>query len=190
MYIKHYWMSCLYRVICDFLSFCVFQISCSELGSRHSIWSEKSLLSLSDQNQDKHKIFELCFSGFFAEVFIFSKSEEELASVSPARKVADKFYIWYPGLRIRFWPKTGSGALYLNRRLLYEHLDICKAFFLFSYFWCQTSSVSPRAPDPVQILTDPGWFSESRTSMECLTPKVWKLSRRLLKWSYFHLIYL
>ena len=90
MYIKHYWMSCLYRVICDFLSFCVFQISCSELGSRHSIWSEKSLLSLSDQNQDKHKIFELCFSGFFAEVFIFSKSEEELASVSPARKVGEQ----------------------------------------------------------------------------------------------------
>ena len=26
--------------------------------------------------------------------------------------------------------------------------------------------VSLRAPDPVQILTDPGWFSRSRTSME------------------------
>ena len=38
-----------------------------------------------------------------------------------------------------------------------------------SYFWCQTSPVSPRAPDPVQILTDPdpdpGWFSEFSTSM-------------------------
>ena len=36
---------------------------------------------------------------------------------------------------------------------------ILKAFFFVSYFWCQTSSVSPRAPDPVRILSDPGWFS-------------------------------
>ena len=50
--------------------------------------------------------------------------------------------------------------------------------FLFSYFWCQTSPVSSGAPDPepVRILTDPdpGWFSESSTSMVRLTPKVWK----------------
>ena len=31
-----------------------------------------------------------------------------------------------------------------------------KPSFLFSYFWCQTSPISPRAPDP-------GWFFESRT---------------------------
>ena len=37
--------------------------------------------------------------------------------------------------------------------------------FLFLYFWCQTSPVSPRAPDP-------GWFSESRAYMVRLTPKV------------------
>ena len=35
----------------------------------------------------------------------------------------------------------------------------------------QTSSVSPRASDPVQILPGPGWFSGSRTSMERLTQK-------------------
>ena len=55
-------------------------------------------------------------------------------------------------------------------------LDDLKASFLFSYFWCQTSSVSPKAPDPDSdtINPDPGWFSESRTSMDRPTPKVWK----------------
>ena len=38
--------------------------------------------------------------------------------------------------------------------------------FLCSYFRCQTFSVSRRALDPVRILTDPGWFSGSRASME------------------------
>ena len=61
-------------------------------------------------------------------------------------------------MRIRFWAKIGSGALYLKRR---EILKISiqwifryffKPSYLFSYFWCQTS---PRAPDPVQILPDP-----------------------------------
>ena len=41
-------------------------------------------------------------------------------------------------------------------------------------FWCQTSSVSPRGPDLVRILPDPGWFSGSRTLMERLKPKVKK----------------
>ena len=65
-----------------------FHVQSSDPGTVYEV--KKSLLSLSDQNQDKHKIFELCFSGFFAEVFIFSKSEEELASVSPARKVGEQ----------------------------------------------------------------------------------------------------
>ena len=34
--------------------------------------------------------------------------------------------------------------------------------------------------DPVRILRDPGWFAESRTSMERLTSKVWNEKRRLL----------
>ena len=45
------------------------------------------------------------------------------------------------------------------------------------------TSVSLCAPDPdsVRILTDPdpGWFSELRTSMERLTPKVLKQKRML-----------
>ena len=49
------------------------------------------------------------------------------------------------------------------------------------------SIVSPGAPDPdpdpFWILTDPGWFSESRTSMERPTPKVWTQKRWLLKFS-------
>ena len=59
----------------------------------------------------------------------------------------------------------------------------------FFIFWCQTSRVSPRAPDsvpdPVRILTDPdpGWFSESSTLMVRLIPKVWKQKRWLLKLS-------
>ena len=47
---------------------------------------------------------------------------------------------------------------------------------LFLYFLCQTSPVSPRAPDPdpERILPDPDtdWLSESRTSMVRLTPQV------------------
>ena len=37
-----------------------------------------------------------------------------------------------------------------------------KAFFLFSYFWCEASSGSPRAPDPDQgqILPDPAGFQD------------------------------
>ena len=56
---------------------------------------------------------------------------------------------------------------------------------MFLYFWCQTSLVSPRAPDPVRILTDPdrGWFSDSSTSMVGLTPKVWEQKRRPFKLS-------
>ena len=70
-------------------------------------------------------------------------------------------------------------------------LVILQAFFvLFSYCWCQTFSVSRRAldPDPVQILTDPVWFSRSRASMERLTHKIkntkkktCKLTKKLLK---------
>ena len=48
--------------------------------------------------------------------------------------------------------------------------------FLFPYFWCQKSTLSLRAPDldSVRIFTgpDPGWFSESKTSIERLTSKV------------------
>ena len=33
-----------------------------------------------------------------------------------------------------------------------------KPSFLYTYFLCQTSPVSPRVPDPVRILPDPGWF--------------------------------
>ena len=58
---------------------------------------------------------------------------------------------------------------------------------MFSYFWCQTSPVSPRAPDPDRVRiwpdSDPGWFSEPSTSMVRLTLKVWKQKRRLLKLS-------
>ena len=46
---------------------------------------------------------------------------------------------------------------------------------MFSYFWCQTFSVSPNAPvpnsDSVRLLPDPDWCSGSKTSMECLTQK-------------------
>ena len=68
--------------------------------------------------------------------------------------------------------------------------------FLFSYFWCQTISVSRRALDLVRILTDPdpGWFSGSRASMERLTQKIkitkmrtCKLSRKLIKWYFEYL---
>ena len=49
---------------------------------------------------------------------------------------------------------------------------------MFSYFWCQTFSVSRRGPDPVRILTDPGWFSGSRASMERLTQKIKKYKKK------------
>ena len=52
----------------------------------------------------------------------------------------------------------------------FASLILC--FFL--YFWYQTSSVIPRAPDLVRMKpdTDPGYFSLSRTSMELLTQKI------------------
>ena len=52
--------------------------------------------------------------------------------------------------------------------------------FLFSYFWFQTSSVSPKAldSDPVWILPDPAGFLDLG-SMERLTPKV-STQKRLL----------
>ena len=90
-------------------------------------------------------------------------------------------------MRIRFWPKTESGSLNLKLREIFKSLlkeyfrSFFKPFFV-SYFWCQTSPVSPRAPEPVRIWTDsdPGWFSESSTSIVRLTPKKWKQKRRLL----------
>ena len=71
------------------------------------------------------------------------------------------------GMRIRFWTKTGSGALHYKLREIFKSL------------------LEPRAPDPVRILMDPdpGWFSEFSTSMVRLTPKVWKQKRRRLKLS-------
>ena len=56
-------------------------------------------------------------------------------------------------MRIQFWPKTGSGALYLKLR---EILQV---------YWMNVS--------------DPGWFSESRTCMVRQTPKVWKQKIRI-----------
>jgi len=76
------------------------------------------------------------------------------------------------GMRIRFWPNIGSGVLHLKQRkiskiLLNEYFrKVMEPSYLFFYFWCQTSFANPRAPDPVRILPDPGWFSESRISME------------------------
>ena len=75
-----------------------------------------------------------------------------------------------PGMRISFWPKTGFGALYLKRKESF--------FFLFSYFWCQTSPVSPGSGPNFT-----GWFSKSSTFMVRLTPKTWKQKRKLLKLS-------
>ena len=74
------------------------------------------------------------------------------------------------GMRIWFWQKTGSGALYLKRRKILKILwnEYFRSFQIL-LFCFQTSPVSPWAsdqdPDPVRILPDPGWFSESRTSM-------------------------
>ena len=51
---------------------------------------------------------------------------------------------------------------------------------LLSYLWCQTSSISSQAPDP-----DPGWFSESRTYVECLA-QIMNIKIGLLK--YIHSI--
>ena len=81
--------------------------------------------------------------------------------------------------------KFGYRALYPERWEIFKILlnecsrYFCNPPFLFSYFWCQTSSVSPRSldpdPDAVRILPDsdldPGWFSGFRTSMERLTKK-------------------
>ena len=52
--------------------------------------------------------------------------------------------------------------------------NFASLLFLFLYFWCQTFSVSRRAldPDPVRILTDPDWFSESRALIKRLTQKI------------------
>ena len=60
---------------------------------------------------------------------------------------------------------------------------------MFSYFWCQTFSVSRKAldpdPDPVRILSDPdpdpSWFSGSRASMERLTQKKLEIQKRGLE---------
>ena len=88
-------------------------------------------------------------------------------------------------MRIRFWPKTGSGALYLKRRegikiIFNEYFrKFLKTFSSFSYLLCQTYSASPRAPDPIRILTNPDWVSESRTSDTISKNK----KRRLIKLS-------
>ena len=96
-----------------------------------------------------------------------------------------------PGMRIRFWPKPGSGALHFKLREIFKSLlneyfrQLFKPPVLFSYFLCQASPLSPRGPDPdpVRISPDPGWFSESSTSMVRLIPKVWKQKRWLLQLS-------
>ena len=65
----------------------------------------------------------------------------------------------------------GQKPLYLKRREIFKSLlneyfrYFLKPSVLFSYFWCQTSPLRPRSPDP-------GWFSEFRKSMVRLTPKV------------------
>ena len=62
-------------------------------------------------------------------------------------------------------------------------LDNFSSFFVFillvSNVLCKPKSLESD-PDPVWILTDPGWFSGSRTSMKHLTRKVCK-QKRLLK---------
>ena len=61
-----------------------------------------------------------------------------------------------------FDQKPDPGLWHFKRRKIFKSLLnenfrlFFKAFFLFSYIWCQKSPVSPRAPVP-------GWFSESRT---------------------------
>ena len=78
-------------------------------------------------------------------------------------------------VRVQFLAKFGSGAPLPKLREISKILShkyfrqFYSHSFLFSYFWCQTSSVRPTAPDPVQILQDP--FSGSRTSLVRLTPK-------------------
>ena len=49
-----------------------------------------------------------------------------------------------------------------------------------------TSPVSPRAPDPVRILPDPGWFSVFRIIMVRLTPSMKVLNH--LKYSFNRLL--
>ena len=58
---------------------------------------------------------------------------------------------------------------------------ILKVFF--SAFIFLVSSVSPRVPDPIQILLDPDpdWLSGSRTLMECLTPKSLTTKKKTIK---------
>ena len=80
--------------------------------------------------------------------------------------------------RIRFCARIGSRALYLERRdnfkiLFYGYFQIIlKATF--SYFRCQTSSVSPTALHHVRILPDPDWFSRSKIFI----PQNFKISLR------------
>ena len=81
--------------------------------------------------------------------------------------VPHPYSMFITGIWIRFWPITGSGALYCTskegRLLKFYWMNIIDNFkSLFSYFWCKTSPVSPRAQDPFRILPDPGWFSDSR----------------------------
>ena len=65
---------------------------------------------------------------------------------------------------------------------------------MFSYFWCQTSSVRSWAPYPVRTFPDqdPGWFSGSKTSMKNVWHKKYENKtegiENYLKYSFHRLL--
>ena len=73
------------------------------------------------------------------------------------------------------------GSVHLKLREIFKSLlnEYFRSFR--SYLWCQTFPVSPKAPDPVRIWPDPGWFSEFSPSMIRLTPTVWKQKKKAFK---------
>ena len=84
-------------------------------------------------------------------------------------------------MRIRFWPNLIRGSAPQTKGDFWKSNEwifdiIVKPSYLYSYFWLQTSPVSPRASDPS------GQFSESSTSMVRLTSKIWIQKRRLLNY--------
>ena len=105
----------------------------------------------------------------------------------PGQKVSTVNQGWGSGVDQK--PDPGLCTSNKGRFLKVYWMNILDNFlsllFCFIFLVSDVSPVSPRAPDPVRIWADPdpGWFSESSTSIVRLTPKVLKQKRMLLKLS-------
>ena len=87
----------------------------------------------------------------------------------------DKQYLSLFGFR--FWPNSVPGVFTNGDFKNSFSYIFLKPPFLFDTFGVWRHLWTQWAPIPVRILPDPGLFSESGTSMESLTPRVWKIKK-------------